>query len=92
MGLRLYAMQAKDHRLIDACTDIRMRAERRLGEIMEDTRKAGKLAKCLATLKSGLLATRLLRPSFRVRARLVAAGRGIRGQGRARQEDRSRRD
>ena len=45
VAMQVYAKQAKDHELIDHATDIRMRAEPRLGEIMEDARKAGKLAK-----------------------------------------------
>lgn len=40
-----YARQAKDHELIILATEIRMRAERRLGEIMDEQRKAGRLAK-----------------------------------------------
>jgi hypothetical protein len=45
MAMQLYAKQAKDHELIDYASDIKLRAERRLGEVMENERKAGKLAK-----------------------------------------------
>ena len=44
-ALSLYARQARDGELIAHATRIRKRAERRLGELMEDDRKAGKLAK-----------------------------------------------
>jgi hypothetical protein len=40
-----YAKQAKDGDLIGFATEIRKRAERRFGEIIEENRKAGKLAK-----------------------------------------------
>ena len=45
VALSAYAKQAKDSRLIAHATAIRKRAERRLGELMEDDRRAGKLAK-----------------------------------------------
>lgn len=45
MAMRLYAKQAKDMELIGYATEIRMRAERCLGELMEEDRKAGKLAR-----------------------------------------------
>ena len=45
VALAAYAKQAKDGGLIAHATAIRKRAERRLGELMEDDRKAGKLAK-----------------------------------------------
>ena len=45
VALAVYAKQAKDGGLIAHATAIRKRAERRLGELMEDDRKAGKLAK-----------------------------------------------
>ena len=45
VALSVYARQAKDGELIAHATAIRKRAERRLGELMEDDRKAGKLAK-----------------------------------------------
>ena len=44
-ALAVYARQARDGELIAHATGIRKRAERRLGELMEDDRKAGKLAK-----------------------------------------------
>ena len=44
-AMALYARQAKDGELIALATEIRRRAERRLGEIMEGERKAGQLAK-----------------------------------------------
>jgi hypothetical protein len=45
VAMQVYAKQAKDTELIDHATDIRLRAERRLGEIMKEEREAGKLAK-----------------------------------------------
>jgi N6-adenosine-specific RNA methylase IME4 len=45
VALSVYARQARDGELIAHATAIRKRAERRLGELMEDDRKAGKLAK-----------------------------------------------
>ena len=45
VALSVYAKQARDGELIAHATAIRKRAERRLGELMEDDRKAGKLAK-----------------------------------------------
>lgn len=45
IALSAYAKQARDGKLIAHATAIRKRAERRLGELMEDQRKAGKLAK-----------------------------------------------
>src|SRR6478609_2689086 len=45
VAMSAYAKQAKDGGLIAHATAIRKRAERRLGELMEDDRRAGKLAK-----------------------------------------------
>ena len=45
IALSVYAKQARDGKLIADATAIRKRAERRLGELMEDDRRAGKLAK-----------------------------------------------
>src|SRR6476620_3375323 len=45
IAMSAYAKQAKDGELIAKATAIRKRAERRLGELMDDDRKAGKLAK-----------------------------------------------
>ena len=45
VAMVVYAKQAKDGELIAHATAIRKRAERRLGELMEDDRKAGKLSK-----------------------------------------------
>jgi hypothetical protein len=42
--MEVYAKQAKDGRLIAYATEIRKRAERRLGELMVADRNAGKLA------------------------------------------------
>jgi hypothetical protein len=43
--MEVYAKQARDGKLIGYATEIRKRAERRLGELMEADRKAGKLSK-----------------------------------------------
>src|ERR1700719_884254 len=45
VAMEVYAKQAKDGELIAYATEIRRRAERRLGELMAEERKAGKLAK-----------------------------------------------
>ena len=45
IAMSVYAKQARDGKLIADATAIRKRAERRLGELMEEDRKAGKLAK-----------------------------------------------
>ena len=45
VAMEVYARQAKDGNLIAHATEIRKRAERRLGELMESDRRAGKLAK-----------------------------------------------
>lgn len=45
VAMEVYAKQAKDLELIAHATEIRKRAERRLGELIEEERKAGKLAK-----------------------------------------------
>jgi len=45
IAMQIYAAQAKDGELIAHATDIRLRAERRIGELMEDERRAGTLAK-----------------------------------------------
>jgi hypothetical protein len=45
VAMEVYAKQAKDGKLIAYATEIRKRAERWLGELMEADRKAGRLAK-----------------------------------------------
>jgi N6-adenosine-specific RNA methylase IME4 len=45
VAMEVYARQAKDGELIAHATEVRLRAERRLGELMADLRDTGKLAK-----------------------------------------------
>ena len=45
VAIEAYAKQAKDTTLITQATELRMRAERRIGELIAEQRKAGMLAK-----------------------------------------------
>lgn len=45
VAMQIYAAQARDRDLLEHATDIRKRAERRVGEIMQEERAAGLLAK-----------------------------------------------
>jgi N6-adenosine-specific RNA methylase IME4 len=45
LAMEVYAYQAKDRDLVAESTEIKMRAGRRLGELMDDLRKAGKLSR-----------------------------------------------
>jgi hypothetical protein len=45
IAMEVYAYKAKDAALVREVVEIRKRAERRLGQIMDDLRKAGMLAK-----------------------------------------------
>jgi hypothetical protein len=44
-AMRMYAIQAKDGELAADTSEFRDRAERRLGELIDEERKAGRLAK-----------------------------------------------
>lgn len=44
-AMRIYAIQAKDPQLASDSTEVKRRATRRIGELMEEQRKAGELAK-----------------------------------------------
>jgi N6-adenosine-specific RNA methylase IME4 len=45
MAMEVYAYQAKDAELVRCATELRKRAERRIGELMEDDRRSGRMAK-----------------------------------------------
>ena len=70
VAVAAYAKQAKDGGLIAHATAIRKRAERRLGELMEDDRRCGKLAKgSLADPRSPIKALTSTSPTGRARQR-----------------------
>ena len=72
VAMQVYAKQAKDGVLIAHATEIRKRAERRLGEIIESERKAGKLAKGAREKGVGRRGTRVIE-----KPALSLADRGI---------------
>jgi N6-adenosine-specific RNA methylase IME4 len=45
LAMRIYARQAKDGALAAAATEVKMRATRRLGQLMAEQRKTGRMAK-----------------------------------------------
>jgi hypothetical protein len=45
VAMEVYAYQAKDKELVGYAIEVRERAERRLGELMETKRQAGELAR-----------------------------------------------
>lgn len=60
IGMAVYAYQSKDAELVAFSTEIKRRATRRIGQLMEDDRKAGKLAKAgRPSKKLGPLRTQL---------------------------------
>jgi len=81
IAMGVYAFQCKDRELVVFATEMRKRAERRLGELMENLRKAGQLAegtrgskvKGARVSKKPTLASQGIEKSLADRARKAAA-------------------
>jgi len=74
LAMEVYAYQAKDCELVGFATEMRKRAERRIGELMGDLREAGKLKQGGPKVRSGpLLADLGIDKHLADRARKAAA-------------------
>jgi hypothetical protein len=87
-AMEVYAYQAKDAELIGFTTEMRERAERRVGELMAEDRKKGSSRKVrevrpvqVAAKNAGPLSTRVLRNAVARRPRRRQAPRRPRTQG-----------